>query len=61
MMLHQDKELPNDSGRPQNWDDFTNKKAKWLLLRSHAVLLLLLSSPIRFQSPRFQKLLQILI
>ena len=25
-MLHQDKELPNDSGRLSNYNDFTDKK-----------------------------------
>ena len=33
-MLHQQKTLPNDSGRPLSWDNFTDEKAKWLLLRS---------------------------
>ena len=26
MMLHQEKELPNDSGRPLNYNNFTDKK-----------------------------------
>ena len=36
-MLHQEEELPNDSGRPLNYDNFTDKKTKWLLLRSSVV------------------------
>ena len=35
-MLHQEKVLPNDSGRPLSYDNFTDKKAKWLLLRNGA-------------------------
>ena len=34
MMLHQEKELPNDPGRPLSYNNFTDKKVKWLLLRS---------------------------
>ena len=26
LMLHQEKELPNDSGRPSSYNNFTNKK-----------------------------------
>ena len=37
-MLHLDKELPNDSGRLSSYNNFADKKAKWLLLRSSAFL-----------------------
>ena len=30
-MFHQVKELPNDSGRPLSYNNFTDKKTKWLL------------------------------
>ena len=33
-MLHQEKELPNDSGGPLSCNGFTDKKAKWLLLEA---------------------------
>ena len=31
MMLHQEKELPNDSGRPLNYNNLTDKKQKAVL------------------------------
>ena len=31
MMLHQEKELSNDSGRPLSSNNFTATEAKWLL------------------------------
>ena len=40
-MSHQEKEFPNDSGRPLSGYNFIDNKAKWLLLRS----LLFLFSP----------------
>ena len=30
-MLHQEKEVPNDSGRLLSWDIFTDKKAVFVL------------------------------
>ena len=36
-MLDQEKEFPNDSGRPLNYNNFTDKKQNaWLLLRNSA-------------------------
>ena len=42
LMLYNEKELPNDSGRPLRYHNFTDKKAEWLLLRSYLFLFLLL-------------------
>ena len=33
-MLHQEKELSNDSGRPLNCNNVTDERAKWLLLEA---------------------------
>ena len=33
-MLHQEKELPDDSGRPLSCNNFTDKRAIWLLLEA---------------------------
>ena len=38
LMLYKEKELPKDSGRPLSYNSFTDKKQKWLLLRSSAFL-----------------------
>ena len=56
MMLHQEKELPNDSWRSLKFNNFTDKKTKWLLLRSNAFLRFLYgteSSPTVIHSPGF--------
>ena len=54
-MLHQAKELPNDSERSLSYHNCTDKKAKWLLLRSRVFPRFLLNfhSSIIIQNPHF--------
>ena len=37
LILHHKEEFPKDSGRPLGWDNLTDKKPKWLLLRRRCV------------------------
>ena len=54
MMLHQEKELPNDSGRPLRYDNFTDKKmATTKKQRFLRFLYWTESSPTVVQSPGF--------